>query len=107
MRPRTTHVEHKPLCRYAPPTCHNAGEAGGLDGGSYVHQVIDNVTRTFLNLQPKRSCDQQLTTSQLPYTQAKAGMGMAHDAASQNMVRLLFPDRVCTRPGATGMITVQ
>ena len=79
--------------RYAPLPCHNAGGAGGLDGGSYVHQVIDNVTRTFLNLQPKRSCDQQLTTSQLPYTQATASMGMAHDAASQNMVLLWFLDR--------------
>ena len=68
--------------------------------------MIDNVARPFLNLQPKRSCDQQLTTSQFPYIEAKAGMGMAHNAAYQNMVLRLFPDRVCTRQDATGMITV-
>jgi hypothetical protein len=37
---------------------------------------------------------------------AEVEMGTANDAAYQNMVPRLFPDRVCTRQGATCMITV-
>ena len=71
-----------------------------------VRQVIDNVTRTFLHLQPKHSDNQHLTILQFPSMPAPAGMGMARGAAYQNTVPRLFSYSVCRRQGAMVMSTV-